>query len=162
MTTENTVTDSAPLTPEAVAEEFVKENTTSVIVEEFVNNYNAIESLKRQLDASKSTAEYRRVRLEELIAKTRDFIMTHVADGEGANVDELKELAEELDIELTKEISVTFTVEVTATVTVPVDFDEDDITDADFDITVEYSGSHNDAECDDIEYEVNNFVAEEN
>lgn len=160
MTTENTVTDSAPLTPEAVAEEFVKENTTSVIVEEFVNNYNTIESLKRQLDASKSTSEYRRIRLEELIAKTRDFIVTNLANG-GANEDDLKDLADKLDIELTKEIEVTFRVDVTATVTVPIDFNEDDLTDADFDITVEYSGSHNDVECDDIDHEVNNFIAEE-
>jgi Asp-tRNA(Asn)/Glu-tRNA(Gln) amidotransferase A subunit family amidase len=160
MTTENTVTEVEP-TPTQIAENFVKENTTSVIVEEFVNHYNKIENLNRQLDASKSTAEYRRVRLEELIAKTRDFLLTHIANHDGASVDELKELAEELDIELTKEIEVTFRVEVTATVTVPVDFDEDDITDSDFDISVEYSGTHNDAECDSIEYEVNNFVAEE-
>jgi RNA recognition motif-containing protein len=159
MTTENTVTDSAPLTPEAVAEEFVKENTTSVIVEEFVNNYNTIESLKRQLEASKSTAEFRRVRLEDFIAKTRDFIVTGLSNEVGE--DELKDLADKLDIELTKEIEVTFRVEVTATVTVPIDFDEDDITDADFDITVEYSGTHDDVECDNIDHEVNNFVAEE-
>jgi seryl-tRNA synthetase len=162
MTTENTVTESAPMTPEAVAEEFVKANTTSVLVEEFVNHYNEIERLKRRLEEKNSSLDYSRNRLNELVAKTRDFIMTHVADGEGASVDELKELAEELDIDLTKEICVTFSIEVTATVTVPVDFDEDDITDADFDITVEYSGTHNDAECDSVEYEVNNFVSEEN
>jgi hypothetical protein len=72
-----------------------------------------------------------------------------------------KDLADKLDIELTKEIEVTFRVEVTATVTVPIEFDEDDITDADFDITVEYSGTHDDVECDSIDHEVNNFVAEE-
>jgi hypothetical protein len=159
MTTENTINESAPMTPEAVAEEFVKANTTSVIVEEFVNNYNTIESLKRQLEASKSTAEYRRVRLEELISKTRDFIITGLANE--VSEDDLKDLADKLDIELTKEIEVTFSVEVTATVTVPIDFDEDDITDADFDITVEYSGTHDDTECDSIDHEVNNFVAEE-
>jgi seryl-tRNA synthetase len=159
MTTETTTTDTQ--TPEQIAEEFIKANTTSVIVEEFVNHYNEIERLKRRLEERNSSIDYQRNRLNELVAKTRDFIITHVADGEGASVNELKELAEELDIELTKEIEVTFRVEVTATVTVPVDFEEDDITDADFDITVEYSGTHNDAECDSIEYEVNNFVAEE-
>jgi hypothetical protein len=117
--------------------------------------------LKRRLEERNSSIDYQRNRLNELVAKTRDFIITHVANHDGASVDELKELAEELDIELTKEIEVTFRVEVTATVTVPVDFEEDDITDADFDITVEYSGTHNDAECDSIEYDVNNFVAEE-
>ena len=159
MTTENTVTES---TPAQIAEEFVKANTTSVIIEEFVNNYYAIERLKKQVEESRSTAEYRRVRLEELIATTRNFLLEHIANHDGASVDELKDLAEELDIELTKEISVTFSVEVTATVTVPVDFDEDDITESDFDISVEYSGSHDDVECDDVEYEVNNFVSEEN
>lgn len=159
MTTENTINESAPMTAEQVAENFVKENTTSVIVEEFVNNFNTIESLQRQLEASKSTAEYRRVRLEELIAKTRDFIITGLANE--VNEDDLKDLADKLDIELTKEIEVTFSVEVTATVTVPIDFDEDDITDGDFDISVEYSGTHDDSECDSIDYEVNNFVAEE-
>ena len=156
MTTENTTTEP---TPQQIAEDFIKANTTSVIIEEFVNHHNTIESLKRQLEASKSTAEFRRVRLEDFIAKTRDFIVTGLSNEVGE--DELKRLADKLDIELTKEISVTFSVEVTATVTVPIDFDEDDITDADFDITVEYSGSHNDVECDSVEYEVNNFVAEE-
>ena len=159
MTTETTTTDTQ--TPEQIAEEFIKANTTSVIVEEFVNHYNEIERLKRRLEERNSSIDYQRNRLNELVAKTRDFIITHVANHDGASVDELKELAEELDIELTKEIEVTFRVEVTATVAVPVDFDEDDITDSDFDISVEYSGTHNDAECDSIEYEVNNFVAEE-
>jgi seryl-tRNA synthetase len=159
MTTETTTTDTQ--TPEQIAEEFIKANTTSVIIEEFVNHYNEIERLKRRLEERNSSIDYQRNRLNELVAKTRDFIITHVANHDGASVDELKELAEELDIELTKEIEVTFRVEVTATVTVPVDFDEDDITDSDFDISVEYSGTHNDAECDSIEYEVNNFVAEE-
>jgi sugar-specific transcriptional regulator TrmB len=162
MTTENTITESAPMTPEAVAEEFVKANTTSVLVEEFVNHYNEIERLKRRLEERNSSIDYQRNRLNELVAKARDFIITHVADGEGASVDELKELAEELDIELTKEICVTFSIEVTATVTVPVDFDEDDLTDSDFDISVDYSGNHDDSECDDITWEINNFVAEDN
>jgi hypothetical protein len=156
MTTENTTTEP---TPQQIAEDFIKANTTSVIIEEFVNHHNTIESLKRQLEASKSTAEFRRVRLEDFIAKTRDFIVTGLSNEVGE--DELKDLADKLDIELTKEIEVTFRVEVTATVTVPIDFDEDDITDADFDITVEYSGTHDDVECDSIDHEVNNFVAEE-
>ena len=159
MTTETTTTDTQ--TPQQIAEEFIKANTTSVIVEEFVNHYNEIERLKRRLEEKSTSLDYQRNRLNALIVTTRDFIVTHVANHDGASVDELKDLAQELEIELTKEIEVTFRVEVTATVTVPVDFEEDDITDSDFDISVEYSGTHNDAECDSIEYEVNNFVAEE-
>jgi sugar-specific transcriptional regulator TrmB len=160
MTTETTTTDTQ--TPQQIAEEFIKANTTSVIVEEFVNHYNEIERLKRRLEEKNSSLDSQRNRLNELVAKTRDFIITHVADGEGANVDELKELAEELDIELTKDICVTFTVEVSATVTVPVDFDEDDLTDSDFEISVDYCGNHDDSDCDDITWETNNFVSEEN
>jgi hypothetical protein len=158
MTTENTVTE-VELTPTQIAENFVKENTTSVIVEEFVNNYHAIERLKMQVAESKTTAEYRRQRLEEFISATRDFIITGLSNE--VDEDDLKRLADKLDIELTKEIEVTFRVDVTATVTVPIDFDEDDITDADFDISVEYSGNHDDVECDSIDSEVNNFIAEE-
>lgn len=159
MTTENTVTESAPMTPQQVAEDFVKENTTSVIVEEFVNNYYAIERLKKQVEESRTTAQYRLQRLEQFIASTRDFIITGLANE--VDEDDLKRLADTLDIELTKEIEVTFRVDVTATVTVPIDFNEDDITDADFDVSVEYSGNHDDVECDSIDSEVNNFIAEE-
>ena len=158
MTTENTVTE-VELTPTQIAENFVKENTTSVIVEEFVNNYHAIERLKMQVAESKTTAEYRRQRLEEFISATRDFIITGLSNE--VDEDDLKRLADKLDIELTKEIEVTFRVDVTATVTVPIDFNEDDITDADFDVSVEYSGNHDDVECDSIDSEVNNFIAEE-
>jgi hypothetical protein len=156
MTTETTTTEP---TPQQVAEDFVKANTTSVIVEEFVNNYHAIERLKMQVAESKTTAEYRRQRLEEFISATRDFIITGLSNE--VDEDDLKRLADKLDIELTKEIEVTFRVDVTATVTVPIDFDEDDITDADFDVSVEYSGNHDDVECDSIDSEVNNFIAEE-
>jgi carbamoylphosphate synthase large subunit len=156
MTTETTTTET---TPQQIAEDFIKANTTSVIVEEFVNHYNEIERLKRRLEEKNSSLDYSRNRLNEFVAKTRDFIITGLSNE--VDEDDLKKLAEALDIELTKEIEVTFSVEVTATVTVPIDFDEDDITDADFDITVEYSGTHDDTECDSIDHEVNNFVAEE-
>ena len=156
MTTETTTTEP---TPQQVAEDFVKANTTSVIVEEFVNNYYAIERLKKQVEESRTTAQYRLQRLEQFIASTRDFIITGLSNE--VDEDDLKRLADTLDIELTKEIEVTFRVDVTATVTVPIDFDEDDITDADFDVSVEYSGNHDDVECDSIDSEVNNFIAEE-
>jgi hypothetical protein len=53
MTTENTVTE-VELTPTQIAENFVKENTTSVIVEEFVNHYNKIERLESEIAESKN------------------------------------------------------------------------------------------------------------
>ena len=161
MTTENTVHESAPLTPEAVAEEFVKENTTSVIIEEFVNNYNTIESLKRKLEYSEQEVRNQRSRWASMAETIEEFLKEHISEGNSASVTDLKGLAAELDIELTKEVEVTFTVEVTATVTVPLDFNAEDIEESDFDIRVNYEGSHDDVECDDIEWNTNDFQSDD-
>ena len=161
MTTENTINESAPLTPEAVAEEFVKENTTSVIIEEFVNNYNTIESLQRKLQNSEQEVRNQRSRWASMAETIEEFLKEHISEGNSASVTDLKELAAELDIELTKEVEVTFTVEVTATVTVPIDFNAEDIEESDFDIRVNYEGSHNDVECDDIEWNTNDFQSDD-
>jgi seryl-tRNA synthetase len=160
MTTENTITDSAPLTPEAVAEEFIKANTTSVIIEEFVNHYNTIESLQRKLTYAEQEARNQRSRWASMAQTIEDFLKEHIKD-EQVSVDDLKELAEELEIELTKEIEVTFKVDVTATVTVPIDFNDEDIEESDFDIRINYEGSHDDVECDDIEWSVDNYYTAE-
>jgi hypothetical protein len=90
-----------------------------------------------------------------------EFLKEHISEGNSASVTQLKELAAELDIELTKEVEVTFTVEVTATVTVPLDFNAEDIEESDFDIRVNYEGSHDDVECDDIEWNTNDFQSDD-
>jgi seryl-tRNA synthetase len=160
MTTENTINELPPLTPEAVAEEFIKANTTSVIIEEFVNHYNTIESLQRKLTYAEQEARNQRSRWASMAQTIEDFLKEHIKD-EQVSVDDLKELAEELEIELTKEIEVTFKVDVTATVTVPIDFNDEDIEESDFDIRINYEGSHNDVECDDIEWSVENYYTGE-
>lgn len=160
MTTENTINELPPLTPEAVAEEFIKANTTSVIIEEFVNHYNTIESLQRKLTYAEQEARNQRSRWASMAQTIEEFLKEHIKD-EQVSVDDLKELAEELEIELTKEVEVTFKVEVTATVTVPIDFNDEDIEESDFDIRINYEGSHDDVECDDIEWSVDNFYTAE-
>jgi sugar-specific transcriptional regulator TrmB len=160
MTTENTINELPPLTPEAVAEEFIKANTTSVIIEEFVNHYNTIESLQRKLTYAEQEARNQRSRWASMAETIEEFLKEHIKD-EQVSVDDLKELAEELEIELTKEIEVTFKVDVTATVTVPIDFNDEDIEESDFDIRINYEGSHNDVECDDIEWSVENYYTGE-
>lgn len=160
MTTENTINELPPLTPEAVAEEFIKANTTSVIIEEFVNHYNTIESLQRKLTYAEQEARNQRSRWASMAQTIEDFLKEHIKD-EQVSVDDLKELAEELEIELTKEIEVTFKVDVTATVTVPIDFNDEDIEESDFDIRINYEGSHDDVECDDIEWSVENYYTSE-
>ena len=161
MTTENTINELPPLTPEAVAEEFIKANTTSVIIEEFVNHYNTIESLQRKLTYAEQEARNQRSRWASMAQTIEDFLKEHISEGNSASVTDLKELAAELDIELTKEVEVTFSVEVTATLTVPLDFNAEDVEESDFDIRIDYEGSHDDVECDDIEWNTNDFQADD-
>jgi sugar-specific transcriptional regulator TrmB len=160
MTTENTTTESIVPTPADIAEEFVKANTTSAIIEEFVNHHNAIESLQRKLQNAEQEARNQRSRWASMAETIEEFLKEHIKDQQ-VSIDDLKELADELEIELTKEVEVTFTVEVTATVTVPIDFNDEDIEESDFDIRINYEGSHNDVECDDIEWSVENYYTGE-
>jgi exonuclease VII large subunit len=160
MTTENTTTESIVPTPADIAEEFVKANTTSAIIEEFVNHHNAIESLQRKLQNAEQEARNQRSRWASMAETIEEFLKEHIKDQQ-VSIDDLKELADELEIELTKEVEVTFTVEVTATVTVPLDFDAEDIEESDFDIRINYEGSHNDVECDDIEWNTNDFTSDD-
>lgn len=161
MTTENTTTEAAPMTPEAVAEEFVKANTTSVIIEEFVNHYNTIESMKRKLEATEQEVRNQRSRWASMAETIEEFLKENISEGQGASFTELKELAAELDIELTKEVEVTFTVEVTATFTVPLDFEADNIDDSDFDIRVDYTGNNDDVEEENIDWDINDFSSDD-
>jgi hypothetical protein len=159
MTTENTVTE-VELTPTQIAENFVKENTTSVIIEEFVNHYNKIENLKAKLQYQEQETRNQRSRWASMSQTIEEFLFEHIKD-EQVSIDDLKQLADDLEIELTKEVEVTFTVEVTATVTVPLDFNADDIEESDFDIRVNYEGSHDNVECDDIEWNTNDFTSDD-
>lgn len=160
MTTENTTTESIVPTPADIAEEFVKANTTSAIIEEFVNHHNTIESLQRKLQNAEQEARNQRSRWASMAETIEEFLKEHIKDQQ-VSIDDLKELADELEIELTKEVEVTFTVEVTATVTVPIDFDAEDIEESDFDIRINYEGSHDDVECDDIEWNTNDFTSDD-
>jgi hypothetical protein len=161
MTTENTINELPPLTPEAVAEEFIKANTTSVIIEEFVNHYNTIESLQRKLQNAEQQVSNQRSRWASMAETIEEFLKEHISEGNSASVTQLKELAKELDIELTKEIEVTFTVEVTATFTVPVDFEADNIDDSDFDIRIDYTGNNDDVEEESIDWDMNDFTSDD-
>jgi seryl-tRNA synthetase len=163
MTTENTTTDTtatetAPLTPIQIAEEFVKENSSATIVEEFVNHYNAIENYKIQVARLENERNAHRTRWATMSDSIEEFLKSHIGENDDASVDELKELAENLGIELTKQIKVTFTIEVEVDMEVELDFDEENIDESDFSIDITYDGQ-NDA---DIEWNVNDFECEEN
>ena len=163
MTTENTTVtpELPPLTPEQVAEDFVKENTTSVIIEEFVNNYKTIESLKSRVQAEAGTSDHWRQKFARLENSIEEFLKQYIGDNEDASVDDMKEFAESLGIELTKTIKVTFTAAVEVELTVPLDFDTDDINDHHFTVSAEFGGM-NDVEVDDTDISIDDFEVEEN
>lgn len=158
MTTENT-TSEAPLTPEQIAEEFVKENTTSTIVEEFVLHYNTIEGLKQRLEWAHNESNNQRSRWASMAQTIEEFLKEHITEGR-VDIDDLKQLADDLDIELTKTITVKFTAEVEVEITVPIDADVDDVDENDFTVSAEFDGK-TDWEVNDTNINVNDFDVEE-
>ena len=120
-------------TVEAVAEEFVKDHNSREIVEELVKYSNSVDSLRSNL-------EYERNRNTALAMKldiVKNFITEHVKDDDSASVDELKNLAGELDFTLTKRVKVEFTV--TYNLTVECDLDEQ-VSEDDFRVSMDYNG----------------------
>jgi hypothetical protein len=120
-------------TVEAVAAEFVKDHNSHEIVEELVKYSNSVDSLKSQL-------AYERNRNTDLASKldiVKNFITEHVKDDDSATVDELKELAGELGLTLTKRVTVEFTV--TYNLTVECDIDEE-VSEDDFRVSMDYNG----------------------
>ena len=160
MTTENTVTTEAP-TPQQIAEDFVKEHSINDVVEHLLDDYNTIERLKERLEQESNGRDILRANLRDKMEIIEEFLKSHIGEGDSASVDELKELAESLDIEMTKEVEITFTVEVTATATVPLDFDPNKFDDSDFDVRVEYTGDFTDVDCEDIDWNLEGFEADE-
>lgn len=160
MTTENTVTTEVP-TPFQIAEEFVKEHSLNDVVEHLVDDYNTIEKLKDRVQREGDSRDLLRSQLRDKMDIIEEFLKSHIGENDSASVDELKELAEQLDIEMTKEVEITFTVEVTATATVPLDFDPNKFDETDFDVRVEYTGDFTDVDCEDIDVSTQDFEAEE-
>ena len=120
-------------TVKAVAEEFVKDHNSTEIVEELVKYSNSVDSLDSKL-------EYERTYRSNLASKleiVKNFITEHVKDNDEATVGELKELAGELEITLTKEVEIEFTV--TYKLTVECELDEE-VSDNDFSVSLDYNG----------------------
>jgi len=132
MTTETTITNES--TVETIASEFVKQHNATEIVAELVSKEQSIQRLQENLDYSRSIVGERNAKL----AIVKAFIKSHVIDDDDATVSELKDLAGELDITLTKEVRVTFTVEYD--LTVECDIDEGEIDENDFRVDLTYNG----------------------
>jgi hypothetical protein len=117
-----------------------------------------IAGLQINLEDSRETNTTLRGRLQTLVDTVTEFIKDNL-DSSFAGA--LKQLANELDIELSKDVTISFIVKYEADVTVPIDFDIDSIDESDFDITIRYTGN-DDVEFDNDSTEVEEFETEEN
>jgi len=120
-------------TVEAVAEEFVKDHNSAEIVQELVKYSNSVDSLRSNLEYERN----RNTALANKLDIVKNFITEHVRDDESASVDELKNLAGELDFTLTKRVAVEFTV--TYNLVIECDLDEEVDSD-DFRVNMDYNG----------------------
>ena len=120
-------------TVEAVAEEFVKEHNSIEIVQELVKYSNSVDSLRNRLEYT----ENRNAQYSEKIEQVKKFIISHLRQNEVADVDDLKELANTIDVVLTKEVRVKFTVEYD--LTIECDLDEE-VSESDFSTSMSYNG----------------------
>ena len=121
-------------TVEAVAAEFVKDHNSQEIVEELVKYSKSVDRLQANLDYQRN----RETQLNTKLAKVKDFIVEHIRDNEEASIEELKQLAYDLDIELTKRVNVSFTVEYNLTIECDIN---EEVDETDFTLNLDYSGS---------------------
>ena len=120
-------------TVEAVAAEFVKDHNSQEIVDELVKYSNSVDSLKSQLEYERN----RNTGLANKLDIVKNFITEHVKEDDSASVDELKELAAEVGLTLTKRVSVEFTVTYNLTIECDV---EEEVSEDDFRVNMEYNG----------------------
>lgn len=159
MTTETTATE-ASMTPEQFAEDFIKNHSVTELVDQFVMYSKSVDSLNENLELSRGSVYAVRNELNQVINKVTEFLKSHIGENDDATVDELKELAEALNIEMTRNITVTFRAEVEVNMTVPIDFDEDKIDEYKFTVSAEFNGM-DDVDVDDTSIEIENFEVEE-
>lgn len=160
MTTETTSTE-ASMTPYEFADDFIKNHSTLEIAEQFVTYSERVDSLEKRLQSAIDNSDAYRQQLRNQTETITEFLKSHIGDNDSASVGDLKDLADELSIELTKTIKVTFNIEVEYEIIVPLDADEDSIGENDFDYSVSYRNNKNDYEESSESYEMTDFETEE-
>ena len=160
MTTETTSTE-ASMTPYEFAEDFIKNHSVTEIAEQLVTYSESVDNLQNRIQRQANDNDALRSKLRNQTETIEEFLKSHIGENDSASVDELKELAEELDIELTKTIKVTFKIEAEYEIIVPLDADEDSISEDDFDYSVSYRNNKNDYEENSESYEITDFETEE-
>ena len=162
MTEETTqVTTEAPLTNQQIAENTVKELSANELTKELQRLLDEVDYRKREAALAKERATQGTSRYLNLFNTLEEFIKEHVKD-EQISIDDLKELAEEVNIELTKSIKVTFNVKCEYEFNVPLDWTNDDISDGDFTIRISSDITDEDVEETSESFEVEDFEVEDN
>lgn len=111
------------------------------------------------LDGHVKSYETSRSMYRNLKNIVEEFVKETILDND-VSVDDVKRLADNCGIELTKELQVEMTIRYYATVQVPIDYDADDITESDIDVSVEFTPS-GDAEVTSDSTETEDFSVEE-
>jgi uncharacterized membrane protein YheB (UPF0754 family) len=162
MTTENTTTETTTeVTPFQLATEYLKEHSLIEIAEKMVEDAQSLENMRKNVSHKQVEIDYLRRDKSNILDTIEKFLKEHISEGNDADLNELKELAEELDIELTKNIKVTFTASVEVEMTVPLDFDLEGIDESNFTVSAEFDGM-TDVDVDDTDINVEDFEVEEN
>ena len=160
MSTEETTTE-APYTNQQIAESTVKELSANELVKELERLLDELDYRKNEAASAKERTASATTRYANLYSSVEKFLKEHVKDKE-VSIDDLEELAEELNIELTKSIKVTFSVTCEYEFNVPFDFDDNDIDENDFHIIISSRISNDDVEETSESMEVENFEVEDN
>lgn len=161
MTIETNATPETPYTNQQQAENTVKELSANDLTKEFQRLLDEVDYYKKETKLAKERATQATSKYLNLFNTLADFIKEHVKD-EQVSIDDLKELAEELNIELTKSITVTFTVKAEYEFHVPLDWTDDDISDGDFDIKISHNLNDDEMEQTSESMEVEDFEVEDN
>lgn len=162
VTNTETAVEAVELNSTQKAEHLIKNSSiedlvkaVSILFEDNKRDNETIEVLRnRNRTLNSELSNYRK--------SVETFLKDHIKDDE-VDVDDLREFAEDLGIELTKTIRVKCTIKVEGEFTVPLDFDVNDVDDESefFNIRIDADPSDNDIDVDSEQWDVDSIDAEE-
>lgn len=148
-------TTDTQLTPFEQTKQEAREKIASMTLEDIAGYIALTKTRVSELETSNRET---RNRLQQLVDTVTEFIKDNYESG--ASSGDLKDLAEELDIELTKTIKVEMKISYYADLIVPIDFDVESIDESDFEVEVTFNNTR-DTEIDNDSTEVDSFDTRE-
>jgi hypothetical protein len=134
--------------------EFVGSRPMAEIIDHLAYAYTRVEELE-----NRNTELWHRV--SNMKSAIKDFVATHISDPSDIDAGDLREFGESCGVELVKTIDITFSVSYTGQMDVPIDFDVEDISESDFDISIDWTGD-SDVTVLNSDFNVEDFDIEEN